>query len=133
MAGVSACIEDDEVSPTMVILGRSRRGGSIVANELICIKLNRKRAHKLSRKCDYAILTLLQMRKFLQNKEPQDMILLWNESSVSFTNLGNVDSMILDLIVNPPPLLQNNNSRSILFSNNIGIKSLQISIRLIYE
>lgn len=61
------------------------------------------------------------------------MILLWNESSVSFTNLGNVDSMILDLIVNPPPLLQNNNSRSILFSNNIGIKSLQISIRLIYE
>jgi hypothetical protein len=73
------------------------------------------------------------MRKFLQNKEPQDMILLWNESSVSFTNLGNVDSMILDLIVNPPPLLQNNNSRSILFSNNIGIKSLQISIRLIYE
>jgi hypothetical protein len=47
--------------------------------------------------------------------------------------LGNVDSMILDLIVNPPPLLQNNNSRSILFSNNIGIKSLQISIRLIYE
>jgi hypothetical protein len=56
----------------------------------------------------------------------EDKIILWNECSVSSTKLGNVDRMVLYLIVNSPPLLQNHNSRSIFFANNISIKSLQV-------
>jgi hypothetical protein len=37
-----------------------------------------------------------------------------------------MDGMILDLIINPPPLLQNYNSRSIFFANNIRIEGLKI-------
>lgn len=36
-----------------------------------------------------------------------------------------MDGMILDLIVNTPPLLQYYNSRSIFFANNIGIEGLK--------
>jgi hypothetical protein len=62
------------------------------------------------------------------------MIILWNKCSISITKLGNMDGMILDLIVNPPPLLQNYNSRSIFFANNIRIEGLQIdSIISVYE
>jgi len=61
----------------------------------------------------------------IKHKATKDMILLWNKCSVSSTKLGDVDCMILYLIIYSPPLLQNHNSRSIFFANNIGIKSLQ--------
>nr|XP_025651961.1 uncharacterized protein LOC112747967 [Arachis hypogaea] len=40
--------------------------------------------------------------------------------------LRNLDSMILDFKIHTPPLLKNNNSRSIFFANDVCIKCLSV-------
>lgn len=67
---------------------------------------------------------------WLNRKATKHMILLWNKCSIPSTKLGYVGCMILYLIIYSPPLLQNHNSRSIFFANNISIKSLQIQGRI---
>ena len=53
-------------------------------------------------------------------------ILLWDKSFKSRTELRNFHSMVFNFKIHTPPFLEHNNSRSIIFANNICIKCLAI-------
>jgi len=57
------------------------------------------------------------------------VILLWNKSFESPTELRNHHSMVFNFEIHTPPLLKHNDSRSVVFANNICIKCLIIENR----
>lgn len=69
------------------------------------------------------------MRK--KKKKKNESCSLRDKCLKSRLKLGNFLSMVFDLKIHSPPLLNNNNTRSIIFADHIGIKCLIHKSRII--
>nr|AFK40157.1 unknown [Medicago truncatula] len=70
----------------------------------------------------WPIKTIKQMLCFCNIQTNLSSIQVWDKSFKSTAKLRNHGSVIFNFKIHTPPLLENNNSRSIVFANDVSIK-----------